>query len=153
VDLKRRNFIPKEAFPYKTPTGSTYEYADLHGLLEKGLALSDWKGYGKRRVQSQKRGRLRGIGISTVIENTGAGFFPRDEVAMEAGADGTVVISSVSHSQGQGHETTFAMIAANALGIPVERIRLRQGDDRSRSLVGNHSGGSRTMVGAGSVCH
>ena len=152
AELRRRNFIPPEAFPYKTPTGSIYENADLPGLLEKALKLADWKGFAQRRRQSETAGRLRGIGISTVIENTGAGLFPKDEVAIEVAADGAVTVYSVSHSQGQGHETTFAMIVAEALGIPTERVRLRQGDE-DRPLFGNHTGGSRSTVGAGSACH
>ncbi|OGA43933.1 MAG: hypothetical protein A3G24_24110 [Betaproteobacteria bacterium RIFCSPLOWO2_12_FULL_62_13] len=152
VELRRRNFIPPEAFPYKTPTGSTYENADLPGLLEKALKLADWAGFGERRRQSGKMGRLRGIGISTVIENTGAGLFPKDTVEIDVASDGTVTVYSVSHSQGQGHETTFAMIVAETLGIPFERVILRQGDE-DHPLFGNHTGGSRSTVGAGSACH
>jgi carbon-monoxide dehydrogenase large subunit len=80
AELRRRNFIPPEAFPYTTPTGSTYEIADLPGLLDKALKLADWNGYPARRDRSKAAGKLRGIGISTVIENTGAGNAPKDEV-------------------------------------------------------------------------
>jgi carbon-monoxide dehydrogenase large subunit len=152
VELRRRNFIPADAFPYKTPTGSTYDCADVPGLVEKAVKAADWKGYEARRKESQKRALLRGIGISTVIENTGAGMFPKDEIELEATADGKVVAYSVSHSQGQGHETTFAMVIAKALGIPVDRVQLKQAP-AGKTLIGNHSGGSRTMVGAGTVCH
>ena len=152
VALRRRNFIPPEAFPYKMPTGSTYENADLPGLLDQALVLADWKGFAQRRRQSETAGKLRGIGISTVIENTGAGLFPKDEVAIDVAADGAVTVYTVSHSQGQGHETTFAMIVAEALGVPVEQVRIRQGDE-DRPLFGNHAGGSRSTVGAGSACH
>ncbi|HWI15787.1 MAG TPA: xanthine dehydrogenase family protein molybdopterin-binding subunit [Burkholderiales bacterium] len=152
IELRRRNFIPADAFPYKTPTGSTYDCADLPGLMEKALKVADWTGYPARRRQSEQRGLLRGIGISTVIENTGAGMFPKDEIELEAGADGKVTAYSVSHSQGQGHETTFAMVISKALGIPVDHVQLKQAP-AGKSLIGNHSGGSRTMVGAGTVCH
>jgi aerobic carbon-monoxide dehydrogenase large subunit len=152
VELRRRNFIPTEAFPYKTPTGTTYDNADLYGLLDKAVKAADWNGYEARLKQSQQRGLLRGIGISTVIENTGAGMFPKDEIEIEAGADGRITAYSVSHSQGQGHETTFAMVIAKALGIPVDHVQLRQAP-AGKALIGNHSGGSRTMVGAGTVCH
>jgi carbon-monoxide dehydrogenase large subunit len=152
TELRRRNFIPPGAFPYKTPTGSTYEIADLPGILDQALALADWKGFAKRRAATEKKGLLRGIGISTVIENTGAGLFPKDEIEMDVAADGAVTVYTVSHSQGQGHETTFAMIVAEALEIPTERVRIRQGDE-SRPMIGNHAGGSRSTVGAGSACH
>ena len=151
TELRRRNFIPREAFPYKTPTGSTYENADLPAVLEKALRLADWKGFPRRRLQSEKKGKLRGIGISTVIENTGAGLFPKDQVAIELGADGVVTAYTLSHSSGQGHETTFAMVIADALGIPLEQVRLRE-SVQGKGLIGNHTGGSRSLVGAGSVC-
>ena len=152
AELRNRNFIPPEAFPYKTPTGSTYDNADLPGVLAKALDLADWSGYAKRRDASQKKGRLRGRGIATVIENTGAGMYPRDEVEIEVDVEGGVTAYSVAHSQGQGHETTFAMMVAKALEIPAERVRVRQGV-QGRTIIGNHTGGSRSMVGAGTVCH
>ncbi|MGW8182951.1 MAG: xanthine dehydrogenase family protein molybdopterin-binding subunit, partial [Burkholderiales bacterium] len=137
--------------PYKTPTGSTYENADMPAILEKALNLADWKGFPKRRARSEKNGKLRGIGIATVIENTGAGLFPKDQVAIECDADGTVSAYMVAHSSGQGHETTFAMVIADTLGIPLEKVRIREGV-HEKGLIGNHTGGSRSLVGAGSVC-
>ena len=149
AELRKRNFIPKDAFPYKTPTGSTYEASDLHGVLERALKFADWKGFAARRKKSEKAGKLRGLGIATVIENTGAGLFPKDQVEIEATAAGAVDVFTVSQSQGQGHETTFGMIVADTLGIPLEQVRIRQG---VKPLFGNHTGGSRSTVGAGSAC-
>ncbi len=153
ADLRRRNFIPPEAFPYKTPTGSTYEYADLAGVLDKALRLADWKGFPKRRARAEKLGKLRGLGISTVIENSGAGQAAKDEVELELDAHGTVVAYTVSKAQGHSHETTLAMIVADALGLPLDRVEVRQCAPGKQQLQGNHTGGSRTTVGAGSVCH
>jgi aerobic carbon-monoxide dehydrogenase large subunit len=154
AELRRRNFIPPEAFPYKTPTGSTYEIADLPGVLEKALKLSDWKGYPKRRAQSEKKGKLRGIGISTVIENTGAGNAPKDEVEIELSTKGEVTVHTMSKTQGHGHETTFGTIVADALQVPLERVKIVQcAPEKQHKLQGNHTGGSRSTVGAGSVCH
>jgi len=153
AELRRRNFIPPGAFPYRTPTGSIYENADLPGLLEKALELADWKGFAKRRAQSERRGKLRGIGIATVIENTGAGQAPKDEVEIELDAGGNVTVHTVSKAQGHSHETTLAMIVARALELPLERVRVRQCAPGKQHLVGGHTGGSRTTVGAGSVCH
>ncbi len=152
AEIRRRNFIPTDAFPYKTPTGSVYDIADFHGVLDKAMQLGDVAGFAKRRAESEKRGLLRGLGFSTVIENSGAGMFPKDEVRLEVNTDGTVTAYSVSHSQGQGHETTFAQIVGDGLGIPAERVKLRQGIVE-QGLIGNHTGGSRTIVGAGTVCH
>ncbi len=154
AELRRRNFIPREAFPYKTPTGSTYENADLHGLFEQALKLADWKGYPKRRARTEQQGRLRGIGLATVIENTGAGQALKDDVEIVLDAGGRVTVHTQSKSQGHGHETTFAMIVSDALGIALERVNIVQGaPEKQHQLLGNHTGGSRSTVGAGSVCH
>src|SRR5262245_4833106 len=103
AELRKRNFIPKDAFPYKTATGSTYEHGDLAGCVGKALKLSEWAGFERRRAQSAKQGKLRGIGMATVIENTGAGLFPKDQVLIECDAE-RVTAYSVAHAGGQGHE-------------------------------------------------
>jgi carbon-monoxide dehydrogenase large subunit len=151
AELRRRNFIPPAAFPYKTPTGSTYEIADLPGMLAKALKLADWPGYEARRKASAAAGKLRGIGISTVIENTGAGQMA-DEVEITLDATGTVTVHTTAKAQGHGHETTFAIIVAKALGLPLNRVRIVQCLP-GMTIKGNHTGGSRSTVGAGSVCH
>jgi len=151
IELRRRNFIPSDAFPYRTPTGTTYENADFHGLLGRALAAADWSGFEQRRAASVKAGRLRGIGLSTVIEASGTGSFPKDEILLEVDGEGVVTVYTASQSQGQSHETTLAMIVAQALGIATERVRVRQ-TVAEKNITGNHTGGSRTMVGAGSVC-
>jgi carbon-monoxide dehydrogenase large subunit len=148
AELRRRNFIPTDQFPYKTPTGSTYEATDLHAVLERAVKFADWKGFPARRKKSEQAGKLRGIGIATVIENTGAGLFPKDQVEIEATA-GVIDVFTVSQSQGQGHETAFAEIVARELGIMPDKVRIRQG---VKVLIGNHTGGSRSTVGAGSAC-
>ncbi len=150
VELKRRNFIPPNAFPYKTPTGSTYENADFPGLMQQALEAADWNGFPQRRAQSATAGKLRGRGISTVIENTGIG--PKEEVELELDASGIVKVLTVSKSQGQGHETTMAMIVADALAIPLTQVQVVQCSPRIK-LLGSHTGGSRSMVGAGGLCH
>lgn len=152
AELRRRNFIPPAAFPYTTPTGSVYEIADLPGMLDKALELADWKGYPQRRAQSAAAGKLRGIGISTVIENTGAGNAPADEVEITLDASGLFTVHTQAKSQGHGHETTYGLIVARALGVPLACVHVVQclpGSTRQ----GNHTGGSRSTVGAGSVCH
>ena len=152
AELRRRNFIPTDAFPYRTPTGSVYEYADFSSVLDKALELGDWQCYEQRRAQSLAAGKLRGIGISTVIENTGAGNAPKDEVELELDASGTVTVHTVAKTQGHGHETTLAMIVGDALGVPHAQVRVVQCAPGKR-LQGNHTGGSRTTVGVGSVCY
>lgn len=152
ADLRRRNFIPVNAFPYKTATGSTYEIADMPGVLSQALALSDWAGFEMRRAQSARAGKLRGIGISTVIEASGAGNAPKDEVEITLDAAGTVTLYTVSKAQGHGHETTLGTIVANALGITLDKVKVVQCAPGT-TLIGGHTGGSRTTVGVGSVSH
>ena len=152
AELRRRNFIPPSAFPYTSPTGGSYEIADLPGVLEKALELADWAGFPARREKSKQAGKLRGIGISTVIENTGLGNAPVDEVEIQLDASGTVTVFNVAKAQGQSHETTFAQIVSKALEIPLEKVRIVQCAPGT-TLRGNGTGGSRSTVGAGSVCH
>jgi carbon-monoxide dehydrogenase large subunit len=152
VELRRRNYIPQEAFPYQTPTGSVYENADFAGLMDKALAAADWAGFPARQAASAKAGKLRGRGIATVIETTNAGMYNKDQIAMEVASNGQVTVHSVSHSQGQGHETTLAMLVARALEIPAECVTVRQGLNEP-PLFGNHTGGSRNTVGPGTICH
>jgi aerobic carbon-monoxide dehydrogenase large subunit len=152
ADLRRRNYIPTEAFPYKTPTGSVYENADFAGLMEQALAAADSDGYAARKAASAQAGKLRGRGIATVIETTNAGAHPKDQVALAVNADGSVTVHTVSHAQGQGHETTVAMLVAQALQISTERVIVRQGLNEP-ALVGNHTGGSRNTVGVGTISH
>ncbi len=151
AELRRRNFIPPEAFPYKTPTACVYEQADFAGCLAQAMQQADWNGFEARRTASRRSGKLRGIGMSTIIEGTGAGMFPKDQVAIAFDAAGSVTVYCVAQSSGQGHETTFATIVAQTLGLPPEAVTLREGDV-GQALTGNHTGGSRSLVGAGSVC-
>lgn len=151
AEIRKRNLIPAEAMPYTTPTGSTYENADFLGLMGKALAAADWDGFPARRARSEQCGLLRGRGLSTVIENTSPGNFPRDELALDVSRKGEISVTTLGHSQGQAHETTLALIVARELGIATEQVRVRQ-EHRAVPLVGNHTGGSRTMVGPGSLC-
>ncbi len=151
ADFRRRNFIPKSAFPYKIAAGFEYDCGDFEGVLDQALAAADWKGFAARRAESAKRGRLRGRGMSTYIEATGAGFAPSDQVEVRWDANGSgITLFGTTHNHGQGHETTFAQVVAGALGIDVQSVKLRTaGPDFF--LVGNPTGGSRSLAGVGSV--
>ena len=151
AELRRRNFIPPDAFPYRSMTGGVYELADFAGCLDKALTAADWAGFESRRATARKAGKLRGIGLATVIEGTGPGRAPVDQVAIEFDAQGGITIYTVTLSGGQGHETTFAAIVAQALGIAPEKVTLRE-SVLEKKLTGNNTGGSRSLVGAGSVC-
>lgn len=150
AELRRRNLVPKSKFPYRTAHGTTYDCGDFEGVLADALVASGWAGFPARRAQASARGKLRGRGMACYIEASGAGFAPSDQVELRFDADGGVTMYAVSHSHGQGHETSYAQIVSAVLGVPMEKFRLRNGDPAVR-LVGNASGGSRSLLGVGSV--
>ena len=152
ADLRRKNFIAKTKFPYKIVNGPVYDCGDFGGCLDQALAAADWRGFEARRAESARRGKLRGRGLSTYIEATGAGFLPADQVEIRFGAGGEVTLWGTSHNHGQGHETTYAQIVSAVLGIPMERFRLKTGDPAT-ILAGNPTGGSRSLLGVGGVLH
>jgi len=148
AELRRRNFIRQ--FPYKIAAGFEYDSGDFEGVMNKALAAADWNGFAKRKTESEKRGRLRGRGMSTYIEATGAGFAPQDQIEMRWGADGALTLYAPTHNHGQGHETTYAQLVSGVLGIPMEKIRLRTAGPEFY-LAGNATGGSRSLLAVGGV--
>jgi len=151
AEFRRRNLVPKEKFPYKICTGFEYDVGDFAGVLDKALKVSDWAGFEKRRSESSRKGKLRGRGISTYIESSGGGgFAPYDQARIDWDADGGLTLRAASHSHGQGHHTTYAQIVSGVLGVPMESIRLRTADP-DMHMVGNPTGGSRSLLGFGSV--
>ncbi len=150
AELRRRNLVTKNKFPYKAANGIIYDCGDFEGVLGDALKNSDWAGFPARRAQSESRGKLRGRGMAAYIEASGGGFAPSDQVELRFGADGGVTLYAVSHSHGQGHETSYAQIVSSVLGVPMEKFRLRNGDPAVR-LIGNATGGSRSLLGVGSV--
>ncbi len=151
AEFRGRNMIPTSKMPYKQVSGFEYDCGDFSGLLEQARKDANWEGFERRRAESAKRGRLRGRGISTYIEATApGGFAPYDQVVVTWEKDGTITLRTASHNHGQGHETAFAQIAASALGVPIERIRLRTSEHQA-SFVANPTGGSRTLHGLGSA--
>jgi carbon-monoxide dehydrogenase large subunit len=150
AELRRRNLVRRDAFPYRTANGTSYDCGDFEGCLDKALAAADWDGFAGRRMESSSRGTLRGRGIATYIEATGAGNVPGDQVELRFGPDAGITLHVVSHSQGQGHETSFAQVVGRILGTDPARVALRCCDP-AVPLVGNSTGGSRTLVGVGSA--
>ena len=154
AEFRRRNFIPKDKFPYKIAAGFEYDCGDFAGVMDKALQASAWKSFDQRKGESAKRGKLRGRGMATYIEATGAGFAPQDQVELRwdwgADADGTVTVYAPTHNHGQGHETTFAQILSGVLGMPMESFRLRTAGPEF-FIAGNATGGSRSLLAVGSV--
>jgi carbon-monoxide dehydrogenase large subunit len=150
VELRRKNFIAAAAMPYKTANGTTYDSGDFEAVMDDALKRADWKGFAKRRAQSQRAGKLRGIGLATYLEAGGGGAAPKDQVAVEFDAKGGMTLYAVTHSSGQGHETTYPQIVAEALGIDPAPIRYHPRPPAAE-LVGNGTGGSRAVLGTGSA--
>ena len=151
AEFRRRNLVPKEKFPYRIGTGFEYDCGDFEGVLDKALRASDWNGFENRRRESSRNGKLRGHGIATYIEASGSGgFAPYDQVQIGWDEEARITLRATSHSHGQGHETTYAQIISGVLGVPMETIRLRSADP-DMNMVGNPTGGSRSLLGVGSV--
>ncbi len=151
AELRRRNLVPKSKFPYKIVSGFEYDCGDFEGVLDDALAAADWKGYAQRKSATAARGRLRGRGMASYIEASGGGgMAPHDEVKVRWGADASITLEASSHSHGQGHETAYAQIVSAVLGVPMASIRLRTADP-DQNITGNPTGGSRSLLGVGSV--
>jgi carbon-monoxide dehydrogenase large subunit len=150
VEIRRKNFIALNDFPYKTANGTMYDTCDFNQVLNKALELSNYQGFEGRRAQSMADGKLRGLGLSTYLEASGAGNVQKDQVDGQFTPEGLLVISGVTGASGQGHETSFAKIVENELGLAPEFVKYQAGV-HGLALIGNGTGGSRTLYGAGSA--
>jgi carbon-monoxide dehydrogenase large subunit len=149
VELRRKNFIPPEAMPYKTANGTSYDCGEFEAVMDKALRLADWKGFPARRERAKREGKLRGIGISTFLEISAPGLAPKDQAHARFDRNGELHVYTVSQSTGQGHETAFARILREHLGTD-EHVHFHEGDP-DIAVVGNGTGGSRSLYGAGSA--
>ncbi len=148
TDIRRRNHIQPDAFPYKTPAGTTYDSGDFPTILEKALAAADWDGFPARKKDSAERGKLRGRGIGQYLEVTGPPAPEMGGIRFEA--DGTVTIITGTLDYGQGHASAFAQVLGSRLGIPFEKIKLLQGDS-DELLAGGGTGGSKSLMASGTA--
>ncbi|HEX4325216.1 MAG TPA: xanthine dehydrogenase family protein molybdopterin-binding subunit [Burkholderiales bacterium] len=149
VETRRKNFVTAAQMPYKTPLGTTYDCGDFAAVMDDALAQADWAGYPARRAASEKAGKLRGIGFATFLEASGGGNTPSDQTAARFDAKGDVTIYCAAGASGQGHETTFISLFAKELEITEDGIAYRASDSHM-AVVGNGTGGSRTLLGQGS---
>ena len=160
-EIRRKNLIPADAFPYQTPVVLQYDSGNYAAALDTGLELSDFAGIEARRAESKKSGKLRGIGLSTYIEACGlapsnvagaigarAGLYEAAGVRMHP--TGSVTVFTGSKSNGQGHETTFAQIVSEHLGVPIENVEIVSGDT-DKVPVGMGTYGSRSTCVGGSA--
>ncbi|MEA2873410.1 MAG: aerobic carbon-monoxide dehydrogenase large subunit [Hyphomicrobiales bacterium] len=152
ADLRRKNFI--KTFPHQTPVIMAYDAGDYNASLKKAMDLADVKGFGKRRRDSARNGKLRGLGYSTYIEacgiapsqavgSLGAGVGLWESAEVRVNPTGSIEVLTGSHSHGQGHETTFAQLVSERIGIPIENISIVHGDtDKVQFGMGTY--GSRS---------
>jgi len=143
AELRRRNLLRPEEMPYAAASGYTYDAADCTRLFETALQAADAQGFAARRAASEALGRRRGIGLACHLHGTGG--IADEHVVVQVGAE-KLVAAVGTQSQGQGHETVFAQILAASLGVPVERIEIRQGDTRTIPRGGGTGGSSSTII-------
>ncbi len=148
VALRRRNQIRPQDLPFKTASAANYDCGDFAALTKHAYALADGKGFARRKRDSAKRGKLRGLGIGNYLEVTAG---PSQELAGIAfNADGTVTLTTGTLDFGMGHATSFAQVLSERLGIPFEKIALVQGDS-DRLAAGGGSGGSKSLMHSGTA--
>ena len=161
VELRRKNFIAADAFPYQTPVALEYDSGDYQTTLRVALENSDYAGFEARRAEAAKRGKLRGIGVSTYLEACGiapsavvgslgarAGLY---EVAnIRVHPTGSVTVFTGTHSHGQGHETTLAQLVCDQLGVPLSQVDVVHGDT-AKIPFGMGTYGSRSLAVGGSA--
>ena len=145
VALRRRNMVPPTAQPYANPFGLTYDSGEYETAMSKALELADWAGFPARRTEARRRGKWRGIGIANYIEITSG--VPRERTEIIVLADGRVELVMGTMNSGQGHETSFAQLVTEWLGVPFESIVYVAHDtDRVSAGGGSHSGRSMKLA-------
>jgi carbon-monoxide dehydrogenase large subunit len=147
IEIRRRNFIPPSAMPHKIQTGITYDSGDFAHVMDECLKLADWDGFAKRAAESKKNGKLRGRGIGYFLEE--AAVF-NDRMVLRFDPSGMLTILAGTHSHGQGHETVYAQMLSEWLGVPFESIRFVQGDTDAVPF-GRGTYGSRSMQVGGNA--
>src|SRR5579862_1404748 len=148
AELRRRNLIGAEQQPYATPTGWVYDSGDYAAALARCQALADWDGFAARRAASLAAGKYRGRGLTYYLDNTGV-FNERMELRFDPSGEVTVVAGTLSH--GQGHETVYAQMVADWLGIDADKIHLAQADT-DEVAIGRGTYASRSMMAGAAPC-
>jgi aerobic carbon-monoxide dehydrogenase large subunit len=146
LTLRKRNFVKPAQMPYAAASGVTYDSGDFQGVFNKALEISEYANFAKRKKESRKRGKLRGIAVGSYLEVTAPPGVELGKILFEA--DGSVRLITGTLDYGQGHATPFAQVLSAELGVPFESVRLEQGDS---DLVhtGNGTGGSRSITASG----
>jgi len=145
--LRKRNFIRR--FPYRKPFGAVLDGGSFGSNLDRVLALADRSGFRRRRVESRRRGKLRGFGIGCFLET--ARGAPNEDAWLSFRADGGLDMAVGTQSNGQGHETSFAQLLSRELGLPIESMHLVQGDTARVPTGGGHGGARSLHMGGGAL--
>ncbi len=146
IELRRRNLVPVSMMPYTNPFGMVYDSGEYHDCMEKVLRLGDWQSFPARRAEAKARGKLRGIGVANYVDTaTGA---PREKAEMVVKPEGIVEVVIGTVSQGQGHETSFAQLVTEFLGVPLDSVRLVTGDTARVSVGGGAHSGRALRLGS-----
>lgn len=148
AEIRRRNFIPPEAMPYKTAAGATYDSGEFAANLDRALALADADGFAARRREAEVRGRLRGLGISAYVEVAGGFGTEQPRLVIDRAGKATAYVGT--QSNGQGHETAFAQLLAEELGLPPDHVTVVQGDTACIAH-GEGTDGSRSIPVGGAA--
>jgi aerobic carbon-monoxide dehydrogenase large subunit len=161
VAIRRKNFIPVDAFPYQTPVALQYDSGNYPATLDACLEAADYAGFEARRTAAAAKGKLRGIGVSTYLEACGiapsavvgslgarAGLYECANIKVHP--TGSVTVYTGSHSHGQGHETTFAQLVTSQLGVPLDQVEIVHGDT-AKIPFGMGTYGSRSLAVGGSA--
>ncbi|MCU4159456.1 xanthine dehydrogenase family protein molybdopterin-binding subunit [Acidiphilium sp. AL] len=146
AELRRRNFVPSSAMPYRSALNEIYDSGDFHKVLDRALDVMDWKGFPARRARSAAEQKRRGIGMAYYLEATGGA--PEERAEIRFTRDGFVDVFVGTQSTGQGHETAYVQLVGDRLGIDAERIRVRQGDSDAIPSGGG-TGGARSLYSEG----
>ncbi|CAH1675851.1 Carbon monoxide dehydrogenase [Hyphomicrobiales bacterium] len=146
--VRAQNFVKLSEMPHKTQTGPVYDSGEFEGHMRRAMDVADWKGFKARQKASAKAGKIRGIGMASYIEACGGGGPESSTVILEK--DGTVTVLIGTQSNGQGHETAYSQLVSQHLDIPMDRIRVVQGDT-DRVETGSGTGGSRSIPVGGAA--
>ena len=148
VRLRKKNLIPPSAIPHKSAIGNVYDSGDFPAVVEKALTLADFDNFNKRRRESARHKKLRGIGVSCMLEHAGA--LPMEQASVSFPGDNRIVLGINVQSTGQGHATVFARVLADELGIDADTVQHCHGDT-ALGLTGFASVGSRSAMCAGTA--
>jgi aerobic carbon-monoxide dehydrogenase large subunit len=164
AELRRKNFVPPDAFPFTTISGITYDSGDYAPALDRALEMADYKGFEKRRAEAKARGKYRGIGLSSYVEicglapskansALGVGWGGYESARIRVHPTGAVQVFTGTSPHGQGHETSWAQIAADAIGVTPNDIEVRHGDTFESPGMGVGTFGSRSLAVGGIAVH